>query len=202
MWFKNSDKLDAMAENATAIADRAMRHWSLWWENDADVFLEKSIVHGAWMPGLQTGFRNARFIGVIRNGYCACEGIRRRAQPTDGALKSVGSRMYPLDMVGKQWFFANEVLERDKALVSHYHEVRYEDFTKDPLGSVKQIFRFIGVDDSLVEFVDDESIRVNNRTFNICDQNCASLDRLSEYEKQTLWKTIKPIMLSLGYPKE
>src|SRR5690606_5918555 len=89
MWFRNADKADLSGREPVALADRAKRAWSPWWRRDARAFSEKSIIHGAWMPTLDAGFSNARFIGVIRNGYCVCEGIRRRARPSGKARETL-----------------------------------------------------------------------------------------------------------------
>lgn len=201
MWFRNAEVADLSDRDPRKMAERAMRHWSIWWKRGADVFLEKSIVHGAWMPVLEKGFTNARFIGVIRNGYCVCEGIRRRAAPTGPAREVIGSETYPIQEVGKQWNFANEVLQRDKASVAQYHEIHYEAFAENPTEHIREIFRFIGVDDSLVSANDDGTVQVGERSFNIRNQNDASLARLSPEDRTALYQTIGPMMDRLGYPE-
>jgi len=201
MWFRNAEAADLSGRDPATVSRRAMRHWSIWWKRGADVFLEKSIAHGAWMPVLEQGFTNARFIGVIRNGYCVCEGIRRRASPTGPARQIIGAETYPIQEVGKQWNFANEVLLKDKGSLEHYHEIRYEDFTQDPLEHIREIFRFIGVDDSLVRLNADGSVQVGERNFNISNQNPGSLARLSAEDRADLYQTIGPMMQRLGYPE-
>ena len=125
MWVRNAEAADLSDLDPVTLARRAKRDWSLWWCRGALVFIEKSIIHGAWMPTLDAEFPNVRFIGVIRNGYCVCEGIRRRARPVDAARATLGRDDYPIEEVGRQWSFANQVLMPDQTSVKNYHEVRY-----------------------------------------------------------------------------
>ena len=150
MWYRNADKSDLSDRDPVVLARRAKRDWAPWWRRDAQAFIEKSIVHGAWMPALDAGFPNARFIGVIRNGYCVCEGIRRRASPNGAAREILGRNDYPIDEVGRQWVFANEVLIRDHSRVQNYRAVQYEDFTANPIETIRALFDFIGVNPDAV----------------------------------------------------
>lgn len=200
MWYRNADAAMQLRAGAPGkVAERAIRHWSPWWKRGAQVFLEKSIVHSAWMPFLQQGFGSTHFIGVVRNGYCACEGIRRRARPSLGARQELGADTYPLGEVGRQWVFANETLRRDRAALDHYLEIVYEELSLEPLRTIREIFRFIGVDEGAVTQDPDGTIRVGQRTFIIRDQNAESLARLSLEEQAELRTVIGPMMEHLGY---
>jgi len=77
MWHRNADTAALEGHDPAWVADRAMRDWSPWWARGAEIFLEKSIVHGSWMSFLQDAFPEARFVFVVRNGFCAAEGILR-----------------------------------------------------------------------------------------------------------------------------
>ncbi len=202
MWYRNARAADLSDRKPEKVAHQAIRDWGPWWRRGARVFIEKSIVHGAWMPFLQDGFENAYFVGVIRNGYCVCEGIRRRASPKGAARKSVGSDVYPIEQVGEQWVFANQIIERDKGALNHYHEIRYEDFTRNPVDHIREIFRFIGVDDSVVTLEDDGSITIGSRSFTIRSQNAESFSRLTQTDRTKLGAVIGPMMEQLGYDAE
>ncbi|MCF7749059.1 hypothetical protein GLP43_16010 [Sulfitobacter sp. M39] len=202
MWYRNAKAADLTNRDPHSLARRAKRDWSLWWRRGAPVFIEKSIIHGAWMPTLDAGFPNARFIGVIRNGYCVCEGIRRRARPNDAARSAIDSDVYPIEEVGRQWNFANKTLLRDRAVVQNYHEVRYENFAAEPLKTIQSIFTFIGVDPDVVMIRNDGQLEIGGRTFRIQNQNAESLSRLEASEKDRLWSEIGPMMTELSYLKE
>lgn len=202
MWFRNAKAADLSGYNPLALAQKAKRDWSPWWRQGAKVFIEKSIVHAAWMPTLNSGFPNARFIGVIRNGYCVCEGIRRRAQPSGRAREALGRNDYPLDEIGRQWNFANQVLRRDRLVIENYHEVRYEEFTKNPLQTIRTLFEYIGVDSGVVKVLSDDLLQIGARKFKIVDKNAESLMQLDSTDRANLWSEIGPMMIELGYEEE
>lgn len=202
MWSRNADGVARVGADPARVAARAKADWAPWWRRGAKVHLEKSIVHGAWMPALQQGFENARFIGVVRNGYCACEGIRRRARPSGEAAQVLGRADYPLAEVGRQWVFANEALQRDRAALSHYHEIRYEAFAEAPADTVRALLRFVGVRDDLVEDLGAGRIRVAGREFTVANQNAASLARLDAADLAAITPVIGPMLGKLGYDVE
>ena len=202
MWWRNADKVAAVAADPARVAARAQADWAPWWRRGAKVYLEKSIAHGAWMPALEQGFENARFIGVIRNGYCACEGIRRRAKPSGAAAAELGREDYPLAEVGRQWVHANEVLLRDREALGQYHEIRYEAFAEAPADTLRALFRFVGVDDSVVEDLGGGHLRVAGRDFTVANQNAASLARLSAQDLAEITPVIGPMLDQLGYDRE
>jgi len=199
MGFRNAQMIDQVNADPTAAADRAQRDWSLWWDRGAKVFLEKSILHGAWMPALEQGFQGARFIGVVRNGYCACEGIRRRSRPAGVAAQLLGQATYPIDEVGRQWVFSNQALRRDGPKLGQYREIRYEDFTANPAGTARDLFRFVGLDDRLVQDQGGGKIRVGTREFTISNQNADSIARLTSSDLAAINPVISPMMRDLGY---
>lgn len=199
MWHRNAHLSDLQAYDAETVAKVAKRDWSIWWHRNSKVFLEKSIVHGAWMPFLQKGFKNAKFIVVIRNGYCASEGIRRRAHPVGAAREVVGKDLYTFDQVGQQWVYANEKIQTDKSKIEHYLEIRYEDLVNEPEETIRAIFKFIGVSSEYVRLSGNDNIGVGKHSFQISNQNASSLGRLSPENREELHKVIGPTMEKLGY---
>ena len=200
MWHRNSSSVDQMTKRDPQDAARvAARDWSVWWPRGKKVFLEKSIVHGAWMPFLERGFDNCYFIGVIRNGYCAAEGIRRRARPFGQAATDIGADRYKMSDTASQWVYSNECLQRDSNQVARYHEVRYEDLAAEPEKVLREIFQFIGVDDSPMTMVDRKTVSIGGRRFVIRNDNPASLARLSEVERKEYFSVAGQMMKQLGY---
>lgn len=200
MWHRNENLMHLKdKQDPHSIAKTAMRDWSLWWQRKATVYLEKSIVHGAWMPTLQQGFNNTKFIGVVRNGYCVCEGIQRRAKPSGIARDTLGTSEYPLCEAGKQWVFSNKILMQHSDLVDHYFEIRYEELVADPLQCIHRLFTFIGVDPSVAFLTSDGGIDIGGCIFKVRDQNPNSLERLTEENRLELDQTIGTLMTELGY---
>ena len=62
MWHRNAASTVLDGHDPARVADRAKRDWSPWWTRGADIFLEKSIVHGSRMR--VTRLRNAGRISV------------------------------------------------------------------------------------------------------------------------------------------
>jgi hypothetical protein len=201
MWYRNAASVAKLYHDPSKAARLAQRDWSLWWRRGASVYLEKSIVHGAWMPALEQGFDHAKFIGVVRNGYCVCEGIRRRAMPKGIAKKILAQDRYSLTDVGKQWVFANEVLLRDQTNVQCYMQIRYEDFCASPLPTIQSIFSFLDINPAAATQQIDGTIVIGQRRFIVNNQNDNSLARLSAAEIVELNMVIGPMMDQLGYMK-
>jgi len=199
MWHRNVERADLSRRDPTVIAVQAMRDWAPWWGSGARFHLEKSIVHAAWMPALQAGFDNARFVGVIRNGLCASEGIRRRARPHGRARQVTGAEVYPIEEAGRQWVFANTALLRDRGELRRYTEIRYEDFTADPVVTIRELFADIGVDPEILEDEGPGRLRIGARRFHVTDHNAESAARLSDADIAALHPVIGPMMERLGY---
>lgn len=199
MWHRNAECSDLKDTDPMQLAREASRDWSFWWPRNKTVFLEKSIVHGAWMPILDQGFENCYFIGVIRNGFCAAEGICRRARPSGPAAELLGSSRYPISEAAAQWVFSNQRLLRDKGHVGRYLEIRYEDLVWDPEAVLRSMFRFIGVDDDEINMLDRRTVQIGKRTFVIRDDNPSSLARLTDAEREEYLSVAGDMMTALGY---
>lgn len=199
MWHRNAQGSEMSRAEALKAAVQARRDWNFWWRRRAKVFLEKSIVHGAWMTALEQGFENAHFIGMVRNGYCVCEGIRRRAKPTGEARESLGTDDYPIEEVGQQWVFANNRLLRDSPKVQNYFQISYEEFAENPVEVIKEVFSYLGVSTSEVHAGGEGRVVIGSRTFTIRNQNADSLARLSFDDKQRLSGVVGPLMDQMGY---
>lgn len=202
-WQRMSHRNAALADlegiDPHAMARQAARDWAPWWARGKRIFLEKSIIHGTWMPALEKGFGECRFIGVIRNGMCAAEGIRRRARPSGAAAQSLKQNEYPIEEAAAQWVFSNERLFRDRDKVKHYLEIRYEDFVANPTDVLTRLFRFIGVDETAFEDRGDGMIAIGQRIFTVRNDNPASLARLTDADRSAFLNVAGSTMQTLGY---
>lgn len=200
MWWKNADLAELPDEKAIERVLQAKTDWAPWWKSGTDIFLEKSISHGSRMAWLDRHFENARFVGVIRNGYCAAEGIRRRARASGEALEELRSEVYPIELAGQQWVTANEHLLRDMPKLKHFHLVRYEDFVTNPIDHIQKLCNFLELDAYEAELVDEGKISFNGRIFTISNMNDSSIERLTPKDIKTINPVIKTMMDRLGYP--
>lgn len=198
MWYRHAEKTELQGVDLRMLAHQARKDWAIWWARGKPVFLEKSIVHGAWMPKLQEGFGECRFIGVIRNGFCAAEGIRRRAHPSGQAARELGRDHYTIADAARQWVFANERLARDRYRVTCYHEIRYEDFVDDPAAVLTALFRFIGVDETAFT-CRNGTIEIGGRRFIIRNDNPSSIGRLTAEDRAAFLEVAGSTMRDLGY---
>ena len=154
-----------------------MQDWSLWWPKGAEVFLEKSIDHATRIGWVSTYFPNSSFIAITRNGYCVCEGIRRRASPVGDARRKIGS-VYPMDLLGQQWAAFDEEITDALATIPNSINILYEDFISNPVDITQRIFDFARVEPISIDF-NKQVLDVNGFKHELLNQNKASLSRLS-----------------------
>lgn len=198
MWWKNRSSLEEWHPNPTQVAEEAKRDWNIWWKKGAIVNLEKSICHAAWFRTLNDGFPECKFIGVVRNGYCVAEGIRRKARPRDAAAIQLGRTTYSIDEAAEQWVQANERMIKDTAGMTNCLEVRYEDLTSNPLDTICRICDFIGVSKHVYTQTEG-GVSVLGRVFDVRNDNLASYNRLSEQDKLDFDTVANATMRKLGY---
>jgi hypothetical protein len=119
-------------------------------------FLSKCPRNGLRMAFLHALFPDARFIHLIRDGRAVCQSVmerRRRAGDVQAwwDVKPAGWRQWaslePVVACAHQWDeVVRAVAETGAALPSEqYLEVRYEDFTADPVGCMRGVAGFCGV---------------------------------------------------------
>lgn len=197
MWIRCEEYVSLPAVPDAESARRLRKDWSPWVRSDR-AFLEKSVANVTRMEWLDLNFDDAYFIGVIRNGYAAAEGIRRRATPTGNAAKILGGDSYPVEMAGQQWVRANERLLEAADRVGRFHMLRYEDLVRDPAASLSSAWRFLDLEPMDVR-VTDGAVRLGGREFRISNRNDESWSRLSEIDRASLADIIGPMMDRLGY---
>lgn len=199
MWHRNAELAALDGYDPASVAERAMRDWAPWWARGADIFFEKSIVHGSWMPFLQDAFTDSRFVFVVRNGFCAAEGILRRARPGSEAATILGRETYPPAEAARQWVVSNEAWLRDQEKLKNAYEFRYETFVADPGRVVREMLDFVGADSEPFRDYGDGRIEMGDRPFTIRNENTASLARLDDNAHDEIAGVIAPTMTRLGY---
>jgi len=178
MMYANRDVWDKPDIIGVSEAQTAKKDWASWWPKAKNVFLEKSIDHSIRMPWLEKNFPNSYFIYITRNPYCVGEGIRRRAKPVGGAIDKLGVSYSP-ELVAEQWLFLNDKIRNDGKAVSQFHEMRYEDLMSKPDGVLKDIFKFLHLED-LDMLWEEPRLNIGQFSHEILDQNPKSLARLEE----------------------
>ena len=128
------------ANESTAI--RMKKDWFLWWGRKKKYLLEKSIVNTARILWLDTYFRPAYFIGIIRNGFAVCEGIRRRTLESPRLDRKNFPNGYSMELCAKQWRRSIECQEKAANSVKNYYLIKYEKLVSNPQTVLKQLMNW------------------------------------------------------------
>ena len=195
MMYANQDLWELPEDGS--IAKQAIKDWSLWFPKNVPVFLEKSIDHSTRIEWINRHFENAVFVSITRNGYCVCEGIRRKAFPSGEAKKKIGSA-YSLDMLGKQWSAFDEEISGALTKVPNSISIYYEDFMANPVDIVEGIFNLASVDSVPIGF-HDRTLEIDGVKHELLDQNKKSLASLSSEDKSQLTSIMRNSLLRNGY---
>ena len=143
------------------------------------------------MEFMNETFPNAKFIGIVRNGYVVAEGINRR-------------RSHKLKLCAKQWNACNKIMMEDSSKVD-FLLVKYEDLCQNSQETMDKVFKFIGV--KPIEINMDWTIpRANmfglDKYFtlkNSPDFNKESFDRLSDKDLEKIEKYAGEMLEYFGY---
>lgn len=192
MWVERED-LFRLDENSTGPDPlRVKKEWAMRLDLRKPVLLEKSPPNSAKTRWLQAHFENARFVGIIRNGYAVAEGITRKADPKH--LKD----SWPIEMSARQWQRSNQVLLEDEPFLKHFLWVSYEELAADTAGTLNKITRFIGVDE-FKDFEEDRSWSIHERDEKVRDMNEESIARLTDEQIRRINEVAGEMLDHFGY---
>ena len=194
MWVEREDLFCLTEQDQGPDPVRLKKEWGMRLDLSKPVLLEKSPPNTAKTRWLQAHFENARFIGMVRNGYAVAEGISRKAEPHHRA----GG--WPIEMSAHQWKRSNEILQKDAEQLRHFLWVKYEDLTRDTVGTLKRITAFVGVPD-FDTFESDRSWVVHERDERIRDMNPESIERLSRDQIERINEVAGGMIEAFGYRK-
>lgn len=198
MWVGCPELMVMPEDDQGQTVHKIIKDWSPWWNKTSKVFLEKSITNVTRMKWLDENFENAYFIGITRDPYPAIEGIRRRAVPTLGAKKLLGSTEYPAKLVAEQWVDANERLLRGGKAVGKYHALKYEDLVENPLDTLNSLWEFLGVEPVELSF-NNNILSIEGRDVTLLNMNEMSSMRLSEDDIAVINPVINKVQTLLNY---
>lgn len=118
-----SEVLDAVEAELPVLEERMprllhdwMRHFSRPLQR---VLVEKTPANLIRAVELERCLGDCHFVGMVRDGFAVCEGIRRKAGKS-------------LERGARHWNAINERLLAQSGRVAHFHVVRYEELTSDP----------------------------------------------------------------------
>lgn len=177
MWCMCLDKIQLKPEpNNAVVADRIKRQWSLWFPRHTPNLVEKTVSNAARIPFLETFFKPAYFIYIVRNGYAVAGGIQLKANLR--RWKNSEYDRYPIELCAQQWRVTDEIVERDSKAVTNFLQIYYEELVSMPNETVRKVTDFLGIAP-----LDEDSLAgdwvVHGVKSTIRDMNRASLQRLS-----------------------
>lgn len=198
MWVACEEAIVLPPRLEPARYERIVHDWAPWWRAGGLAFIDKSVSNVTRMPWLDLNFPRAYFIGIVRNGYCAAEGICRRARPVGAAARIVGER-YPIEMAGRQWVAANERMAQDSARVERFRLIAYEELTQDPLRVLGELWAFLELPPPPMRRT-AEGVEIAGTRFELRNMNAESFTRLRPGEIAALNPVIGGLMQKYGYP--
>ncbi len=166
---------------------RLKRQWGIWM-NDAKrpVLIEKTPTNAARLPWLQANFKNAYFIGIIRNGYAVAEGIRRKAG-------------HPLELGAQQWYVSNEIMLEAFKNLDNCLLVTYETLTESPSETLNNIMSFLGLSFEGLGDIEDRTWSVHGLESELMNMNGRSLELLTAEDIATIDRIAGDLLTQLGY---
>lgn len=185
VWSRYLDELALGASAPLDAAPRLLHDWLRHLRTPLQpVILEKTPANTARALWLQRVFPDARFIGLMRNGYAVSEGIRRKA----GHSVVLGAT---------HWAAVNALLLDQAAELEHYLEVRYEDLAAHPDAVLARLRDFIGL--SPPARLADVPMDLQTPFGRVHDYNAASLARLNAFDRDAIRRHAGAMLERLGY---
>lgn len=143
--------------------------------------LEKTTTNAIRMRWLQAVFPQAAFIGMVRDAYAVCEGIRRKAG------KSV-------ERSARHWARVNQVMLADAQQLERFHLLKYEQFVSSPQTVLPDLAQFLDLPTA-------ELTRAFDAVGEVRNMNQDSLKRLTPEEIRTIGREAGDVLASLGYSR-
>jgi len=199
MWCQVIEKVRLTGNDDYINAEEVKKDWSLLFNKEKKVFLEKSIVNSARMLWLEKNFNNSYFIFIVRNGYAVSEGIRRRTKIGKWKIKHLPYKAgYPINLCAKQWVINNKIVEEDSKFVRRFKRVFYEDLCERPDEIISSICKFLGLNDELLSN-SETRWKIQNNNIKITNLNERSINNLTLSDILKIEEVASPMLNYYNY---
>ncbi len=189
LWTERLDVFRLTENDNRYNKARLVYDWIKYKRGETEFILEKSppdMLRSRW---LQEVFGNCYFIGLVRNGYAVCEGMRRR-------------NGHSLERCARHWNLSNKIMLEDSRFLNRFKLLTYEEFTRDPIAVSSSLADFLGIDKTPFLSIRDRKFVVHNvdgTPSQIKDFNAGSLSRLSDEDKAIITLHAREMLERFGY---
>lgn len=151
--------------------------------------MEKSPPDSVRSLWLQEHFSSAWFVGIVRNGYAVCEGIKRKK---GGAIN--------YERAARHWAKANEVILKDSEKLGHFKLVRYEELTEKTEKTLQGIEEFLGLVAHNYSNLDVVDLGYSHfPPAKIKNMNQKSFKSLNQKQRNIIYENAKKMLEYFGY---
>lgn len=154
--------------------------------------LEKTTENAIRSRWLQKVFPDSYFIGLVRNGYAVCEGIRRR-------------KGYDIARIARFWNAANKIMLEDSRYLKNFKLITYEDLAENPEKALSEIAGFLNIDKAPIPGIVKNmrsSQNIYARSLPIQNLNQESIKRLSAENIEKVNMEAGEMLRKFGYYQE
>lgn len=198
MWHLCEQELKHINDNAEKIASRIKKDWHMWGGWKKPYLLEKSIINTARIQFFHEYFKPAYFIGVVRNGFAVCEGIRRRTLQSPLLDRTRFPDGYSLELCAQQWKRSNECLREATEKVAHFKLIQYEEFVENPSSTIKEILDWLLLQKPF-ELSNEYKFKFQSEIHSIQNFNQDAVNRLTPDEIEVIKKSAGEDLRYYGY---
>lgn len=197
MWYKCREKIELSGFEKKPDSERIKRDWGLWFDPEKEFWVEKSIVNSLNIDWFEENFDSPHFIWIVRNGYAAAEGIRRRTL-AHGKHPAQYQKGYPIEMCAQQWAECNQVIEQKIKNTKNWMKITYENLTTTPNEILQEIIDWLPVKDKNMDI--PSTFMFHDQTKKVSNMNAESIFRLDSEEIESIRMTVGDDLLRYGYP--
>jgi len=198
MWHKCQEEI-RLDENDTSVDTvRLKKQWGRIYDTTKNIFVEKSISNSARIRWFNKYFEEPYFIWIIRNGYCAAEGIRRRSRSSKTLREGFRPDGYPFALCASQWVINNEIIEEDLKGVRYSKKITYEDLTENVEDTLMELLEWLPVNKNEVPTYEEFSFHKQTRP--VGNFNEESLSKLTDEDYRTFNEVGREALKRWSYP--
>ncbi|MCP4157008.1 MAG: sulfotransferase [bacterium] len=195
MYHKCLPQMEIEENKAAKIFEEIKKDWGLRHDKSKPFFIEKSVANALWIQWLDKYFDNSYFIFIVRNGYAASEGIRRR---TKGKIRHFEpQKEYPIQLCAQQWNFSNDLIEEKLKNTENNYFLKYEDLAENPAKVSREILEWLPVKKKQVKLIDE--FEFHGQKTGIKNMNPGSIKRLSGEDIESINSVASKHLQKYGY---